>query len=260
MPNTKSMFPVTFGWFSLYNDGADSFIIKYGSDFPSPFSFGGQIIGSLYHGFSSIDSSGSAGIPSNYSFLSSHTHVSCSWRESSHFISSESIHQLESAHQFWYAILKCNNVVCSGHWDVQPSLFFGGHPYYWRSIWSGYDTACILKMSANSTKYEIKKEKNITAVVFATFIGSPFAHLGDTDPPKICCLVALTCGDLTQSKYDILNAVLLYFFQIKVKVAHHNKTFTTGKEFIVVQYQPTNSSTNRSHGNCKFGWSIIAIQ
>ena len=64
-------------------------------------------------------------------------------------------------------------------------------------------------MSSNSTKYEIKKEKNITAVVFATFIGSPFAHLSDTAPPKICCLVALTCGDLTQSKYDILNTVLL---------------------------------------------------
>ena len=87
-------------------------------------------------------------------------------------------------------------------------------------------------MSFNSTKYKIKKEKKITAVVFASFIGSPFAHLGDIDPPKICRLVALTCGDLTQSKYDILNDALLYFFQIKVKAAHHNTTFTMHQQAI----------------------------
>ena len=126
----------------------------------------------------------------------------------------------------------------------------------------GPDTNAILQMSSNTSSYEMKKAK-ITALFYASFIGSPLAHLrdmvssDDKDPssPKIRRLVALTRGDPSPSKYEILNAALLYFSRTKVKVTHRNKVFSTVADFVKAQYQP-----NTTAGDFRMLFSIFASE
>ena len=126
----------------------------------------------------------------------------------------------------------------------------------------GPDTNRILQMSSNTSSYEMKKAK-ITALFYASFIGSPLAHLRDEVPsddkdpssPKIRRLVALTRGDPSPSKYEILNAALLYFSRTKVKVTHRNKVFSTVADFVKAQYQP-----NTTAGDFRMLFSIFASE
>ena len=126
----------------------------------------------------------------------------------------------------------------------------------------GPDTNRILQMSSNTSTYEMKKAK-MTALFYTSFINSPLAHLRDMVPsddkdttsPKIRRLVALTRGDPSPAKYEILNAALLYFSRTKVKVTHRNKVFTTVADFVKAQYQP-----NTTAGDFRMLFSIFASE
>ena len=115
----------------------------------------------------------------------------------------------------------------------------------------GPDTNRILQMSSNTPSYELKKAK-MTALFYASFIGSPLSNLidmvpsddNDTTSPKIRRLVALTRGDPSPAKYEILNAALLYFSRTKVKVSYRNKVFSTVADFVKAQYQPNTTAAD----------------